>query len=770
MEILTADFSIYLFSYYNELEKIFYDNELNFIELDSISIPRFQFSCHSIEEAKKAIKESIRLGPPTPLCFYSICKILTKNAQLESPAYELFLYNLITASYRIGRHEEVKKVSDNWLKRYGQITDSEYASKVCKVIGFKAKAHRNLGEFEEALNDYRNILGICQKWDLEIERAFQLLMFGKMYGNYGGQQSLFRLFTELALQSLKEIDKKYDYKNETIKKYLAIAYDSLGQIHGRSETHWRDAIKFYKQAFNIHYEIYNDNGLSRVICHECIVRATYDRNADLKEITKLFHEGVNLAVKDVNQERGIAVRKLGYVKLLIKIQEWETAQRTIIDVKNTSRRLRDYRTFVRACLEEINIVGIDPQHSYQILSEAQHLAKQFGLLSYELEVNQALLKLIVSNNSQHIFVHHSPRLLLNRAKEIISTLKTRASDVHRNLSLFNSDEGSVENKMIEFRSLSFHQKAVVLVGLVQDFEWITEQGDKHFHSLVQTLEQARLRESDLSGMTLGLELTQAILHDFPNVLSDSSSNSDWNRYTNRILLNLEELRQTCVSKNNYESFINEIKTDTQKIAQLLDNLIKLRQRIKADLIAENWQIRSQVSLLQSAKKAIENLKTESPNLLSDILIKPYFECDITIFFYPIWIERVLENLIRNAAQHVLPDSPNKEKIKINIKKKVLYDPTVNMKTLELELEIANLSLPGSEKSLENAFRTGTSERPDGHGVGVRLASLIFHLTLNARIRVEHDGEYTCLKIFFNPDGGKINIVPISSSNRVIKFE
>jgi tetratricopeptide (TPR) repeat protein len=645
--------------------------------------------------AQQILKQTESLGPSDSLFKYAVRKILLRACVVKSPSWGYLVDNLISACSLIGEYEDIIVLSKDWKKANHDQNSTEVAKIYCDILGAEAKAHRNLGHFEDTLTCYRHILSLCSKFDLSVEKVFQLLMIGKMYDNYAGQFSLYRFFTELALKNLKSLNKLTNGKDEKILKYLAISYDSLGQIHRRLRSPLRTIVRLHQYSRRIHEQIGNKNGASRTICHEYIAKFYLGVQFDYKDIIENFSKGLSLLSLDSRDKRGYSVRSLQFADILIRANNIDAATSRVKIAKDISKSIRDYKTYVRACLLYSQILrDKNPQKSYSLVSEAQSITRDYNLLTLELASNQASL----DHPARPLEAEHSSHMV-SRTKEIMGELAGRASSVYNALQVSRTVLGTQTTVPPEFEKIDLRQRAAIMAGVIHDFQWLAEQANGHFHSLALTLERSGRRAIDEAGMSLGSELARVILHDLAHALT-APRLEQWREPLSNIISSAEAIRDSGISDEIIIRHSKQILMSVTNLSKLSPRFTEVRERMLSDLAAEKWG-EGDVSLCLSAKRAFDGLVSEGIIRNKDIAWN--FQTDIQVAFYPVWIERVLEYLLRNAVQHVSEEFSD-PKIKVGIFKVPDGESIFGNPAVLLKFCIANRSQEGQERDLEKALQ------------------------------------------------------------------
>ncbi|KAI4446428.1 hypothetical protein C823_000946 [Eubacterium plexicaudatum ASF492] len=138
-----------------------------------------------------------------------------------------------------------------------------------------AKAYRNIGDFDNALNLYYNCLLLNSKQDW-LHRVELLLKIGKVYRNYLMQTELARFYVEEAYRILEE-NGLHEFNEVKEKKYAVICLDTLGQIY-RDEGDFDKA----KEFFQLSKKMYGKKG-GRAQVHEILMQ--YQKNIKRKILT-----------------------------------------------------------------------------------------------------------------------------------------------------------------------------------------------------------------------------------------------------------------------------------------------------------------------------------------------------------------------------------------------------------------------------------------------------------------------------------------------------
>jgi tetratricopeptide (TPR) repeat protein len=723
----------------------------NFSNRDTAPTPSIDFKLAiDISGVQKLADELMSEGIQKPLFEYAVIKTILKyfEKNINTPVHDSLQRRLINLSWYIGEYDETISLADQWLSTY-KCDTKRAAIKHCQILNRKAKAFRNKGKFDDALILYRIALQICDQWELKIEKAFELMMIGKMYGNFQNQNS-----------NLKSVENEsIEYK---IINYQAICYDSLGQIHSKNMAGWKEALSYYNKATELNKKIYNKNGLSRNFCHIANLKAKWDKNATESDIFKFFDEGYRLLIRDITQKRGIGVRKIEKGQLLFQFGNASKAIEQINSGIDTAKSYRDYRTVIRGYISQADIMkDNDTNTALKVLRDGRKLAKDFNLYYYQLEINRRLGDFLSSSTNpssvfQSLEYFHDNRMILQKFRE----------NVVRNNTKFAPSDESNNNKDThpEIHHLSEGQLLTLYKGLLRDYDLIVEQLNMNFQTIIEVLKQGR----EVSLLGISECLNRAFSHDvkfFLPILSNKTLWKDLFININSCISMVQEFHRKHPDQQVFRNMspkLGSIKSDLK----ILSDLVIDFERTLENRLAKPKRGAEKAILCKCCERSKELLIER--NIVTLDQIETDYQIDLQLPCYEEWIVRVIENLLQNGYEAYLRgsfDAGVSPLLYIRTYKEITGSIEVENPAYLVILEISNVGRPGDLYRLQKAIQNpGWSDKKKGNGIGIEFAVLIFKNICDAEIdALESDG-LTKIRFRFQPNNVLIKSLKYNQNN------
>jgi signal transduction histidine kinase len=171
-----------------------------------------------------------------------------------------------------------------------------------------AKAYRNVGELNKALDHYRASLEHQARLGDELSIFNHRLLIAKLFGNYYRQPTR-------ALEQLRTIAGQINAMPHTLEgeRILAICYDEIGNIYRKSVDDPDHAEKYYRNAIDLNRKHEAQAGLGRCLSHLGLL---YWRRGSLSDAHSLLTQGLAVTTNAEGQERGMGIRlgQLGALK------------------------------------------------------------------------------------------------------------------------------------------------------------------------------------------------------------------------------------------------------------------------------------------------------------------------------------------------------------------------------------------------------------------------------------------------------------------------
>jgi tetratricopeptide (TPR) repeat protein len=706
--------------------------------------PAFDEPFTTLDEASERLFAD---APEDTFYEYSVVRVLLYSGAvaLDAGSRRGLQRRLMSSAWQIGEYEEAIALADAWLADTAGLSERAQLLQRTRVLNRKAKALRNLGRFDEALLSYRDALSICDHAALQVEKAFTLLQIGKLYGNYLNLGSAFSLFITRALELLgsrqPSEEKEYDRR-----RYRAICEDSLGQIDSRSASTWESAVARFERAMKINKDIGYDNGISRNLSHIAVVRSKYDPAASADEILDLFDRALSL-LRPPTDDRGAGHRKVQAGEILDRYGRPDEAQEQMESGREISRRFRDYRSYVRGSIALGRLARQRGDSATAILrySEGKEVAARVNLTSYELEINRALAELVGAAGLSDGSDSHA---YLRRNREILgqfqSKLVTNAAELRGSRTTQTSDPAAPELQLLTKR-----QQLGIYDALITDYGRIIQQFQVNFESSLDALESAR----DLSLLELAQTLSSAVWHELKHVLPRREGGDAWERLTDLVTASMHELESRGASEDGralVRANLAVMQADVQRLAGFLDQLREL-----SSIGLSRGPSRSPESLARACHAAIR--RAEELSLAGAGTIELRGDTDVLLPCSHDWLVRTVLNLLRNAITAVRRTHNRLDAgdVVLRLTRIDTGDVLGNL-SHDAAFDITNAGGADDFERLQRALlNPGTSDTPEGTGIGLQLATFIFGRICRGTVHPSANGGWTTLRFLFRPDGARV---------------
>jgi tetratricopeptide (TPR) repeat protein len=198
----------------------------------------------------------------------------------------------------------------------------------------RARALRNMGRLQDALQGYVSALRSANQSDDAEETAWQLVQLGKAFGKYFQRHTFFSACLREAEARLSEILKASAGPPEprTLRRF-AIVQDLLGSYYravgAGDETARARCLESYKLSVRHHRLAKNPDGMSRAVCHLALAVAafaTHPRRSGtmttrrLRASLLLFEFGAARTYQTPGARRGRATRRAQHASIYLELQ------------------------------------------------------------------------------------------------------------------------------------------------------------------------------------------------------------------------------------------------------------------------------------------------------------------------------------------------------------------------------------------------------------------------------------------------------------------
>jgi tetratricopeptide (TPR) repeat protein len=604
------------------------------------------------------------------------------------------------------------------------------------LLRTRAKALRNLGRFEDALDAYRGSLELAYSLKLGTEVAVGLLQIGKLYGSYLDQQSLYTAFVEEARARLeKELRALSFAASARCLYFLAICHDALGQAN-RARDRQRALEHFFK-AIRLNRRIRRHNGIARAICHAsyCLFTAGEDTMRQLRH----FEFGIELVSRNPMEERGLGVRWVQYAEMLHHLGRPE-AQECLREGKRIAHAYSDFRTVAKACLTEARILYTrDPQRAAQVLQQGRAIAHTHGLLLAESQLNRQLAGLDDPVTPDR---PPTPADLFARNQKIHADL---LQQVKRNLASLSRRRRA----KAEFRWLSPRTRDTFRQGVLLDYERLVQELDHNLGTMIDHLRRSAERQQALLLLAVMNSLARELVHELKLSIPVDSDSDLFGEVASSIDSAVLELRKLSESPRMRELIKVCARLELQ--AELVRQQGRRMERLKSLLAAQLRRPRvldQEVSLRDACEQAISELSGLGFH------IRPAFDCDILVTSSEDLMVNLVRNLIRNSAEDLSSRSPTSQRcVVVSLRAERIGDWQVgNPAQAAVLMILAQLEseedAAASAAAIARGLEDGTSDKPYGSGVGLELARTVLGDLMRATLTAHHEGAWAGLRVQF----------------------
>lgn len=529
-----------------------------------------------------------------------------------------------------------------------------------EVLFTRAKAQRNMGEYQYALEDLRNAIHIVDKNDtIAFLMGAVLLRIGKVYSQFLMMMSVSLCFLNEAKARLELwLDEADPGIRTRANIEYAICLDSIGQYwQGKGDQ--EKAIFWFLKAEKINKDLDRTPGVFRTRSH--IIMTAYpellhkpERSDELEQMTQELQYIVRKLEDDHVNQRGLAVR-------LLHLSELQARRGRIIDAlysleksREMARLYRDDKTQIKQKIVELKYGVFKGVINKKDLLTIIELAKRRKYYGYEINLHEAVIEAIdlgyLSNELKLNSLSRSRSLYLqlsNIAQEAINRV-SRISDQSKD----------------EFSYLSETNGKELLVKVVNDYDLFIQKMNKIIVQLLQITEQ---RSKDLNKAILAeakASLASNILHDLKHILVSTEGQTYLDTVLEKLKYDYPEL-----SQEKRDQLINYIQMVNQSLKKKIIPQIKDATRVPNDFNRE-------INVLDIFSEVCQWGQEEYTNILSlnekkvdseELAIAPVeILCpdDLTIVYNRQSFLNLIKEMYRNALDY-------QRKNQVGVKKNIM---------------------------------------------------------------------------------------------------
>lgn len=529
-----------------------------------------------------------------------------------------------------------------------------------------ATSSRNLGNYADAIQNYKMAKQVAESLDKYDLAAWQLFRIGKMYVNYLHQPSRSLEYLTTAKSIFSQIDSYFG------KRGVSSSIDEIGDLYRQHTSNIERAISFYQEAKKINEEIGYNAGITRNIAHLGLCE---EAKGNFDTARKLLEESILLLRSIKSQDRGLAIRLGQLARILIKQKNTEMASARLKEASKISEYYHDVKHIAshKICLGQLYRLQKNYNLAKNAFNEAIVLGKKYNFNRIEMEAYQNLAEVISLDLEDYKFAQD---VVLEEIK-----VRKNAWDLIADDSI-NLEK--VENK----KEIAFMYRSL--------FEKLLEDSHSDFNKALSAVKQAyNVAQEERNQKIINISklfqlgaLMAGVRHDSSNLLNDIVA-----------IISLV-LKDKSLSENSRKS----MKLVKERILIGIESL-------RGDAIQKILSTRSSRSGQEYSLKVIlppifEWIANEYQENKIKILF-PKNIPDLTTTTDPTIIRMILSNIINNARE-AADNSKKDSYIKIEI----------TNADKQIRIVISDNGQGINESRLSKIFNVGMSSKPDHLGLGM----------------------------------------------------
>lgn len=626
------------------------------------------------------------------------------------------LHHWLGSCVEVGAYSECVRYADAFLALPPHVGHGWRAD----VIRRKAKALRNMGKFDEALGGYRAALAGLDPNQDHAAIGRDLLLIGKVYGNYLGQRSMFMAILQEVTDRLRRAERMDGgAEDHGLLQYCwTVCLDALGQAHAATDP--TRAHAYFTEALARNEAIGRPNGVSRNLCHLARLHFADSDHAERCEQLDMFRRGLELLEQDDAEERGLAIRRLELAEMLSSLGDTTGAQASFDSAWHLARKYSDARTLARVALLSSRIMpsGRDAGEEEMFLEEAATVAAEHRLLLLEVQLNQRRALLRLAGKAAG-----SPLDLFSRNRAIFLELIGGIRTVRDAL----ENEAS---RLPEFLLLSPPSQRTLSHTLSLDTERVVEAMDSSMYAAIEavSINESRRQETLLVGVANAV--AAGLVHDIKGVIYGGAAD--------RLAAAAASLKETAsslpVAIDGHPNVIANLEHVADEVSKIGRELTRLGEKL-VGLLRRPQQLKDTVKLSRACFRAIDGVKGKLPHV--GRVLCHNFSCDIEVISNEDLVVLVIENLLLNAVQDMEQSELTDGAVQISISS-IPPDPANRRGRARLTVGGrygTHARCKDAAERLSGRLLKGGTGKRSGTGVGLDLARLLLIDLLEGEIAV-----------------------------------
>lgn len=636
----------------------------------------------------------------------------------------------IGACVAVGAFEDAVRFSEEVLKHPdAAATPPEFSMHVYRAA---AKAHRNLGQYDTALEAYRRAIEIAACVGDGVQIAVTLLLIGKLHGNYLGLNSVYACFVEEAMAHLRRISEcdgvAEDDRNGAT-KYLGACHDCLGQLHRPLDP--ERALREFRSAAELAGRVGSSNGQSRALCHlgHLLLQTTGAAGRD--EAHGCFLRGYDAIRRNPWEHRGLGIRQLQYADFFEADGDERAVEQLLEGAVRVATIFSDYRTIARAKARQAGLRRVDLGEALRVIGEGRQIAARYVLHMETLELNGLGAELL--EQSGRVTGETSAALFL----ESIQISRKLARSARETLSRMGQD-GVID---AELAVLSTETKSHFRENLVIDLTALVDR----LHETIQASTGALRAREDAVREQMVIDtctlVAAAIVHEAKDLL-DAGNAAAAIRDVSRGIESLVEWLDALPQDQERQAPPDEALAPLKKLGPMLEPIAARVQQVYealSRLAGDDGAANARASLSEVCESAIARLSQQWGGC--DQIVTPEFAVDAELVCNRQLVEMMVANLVDNSVRSLAESERRPGAVKVRTAD--VPAPATQPRnpardiTLSVVAELASAQAADeAAQSIHDGLDRASSTRGAGWGFGLRYVQKVAGL-LRADLAVVH---------------------------------
>lgn len=334
---------------------------------------------------------------------------------MRIPSKYLLLRSDLRKLFNKGQYNPVVLACDEILGALEKSVGTRSAQLSRIFLNERARALRNLGGIQEALRDYVQALQSAHEKGTSQDVAWQLVLFGKIFGKYLEKHTLFSAclreaehrYRKLLEEAGSTVSTSLDIQFAIVQDLLGSHYRRLAERDASARSRCEEA---YKLSLEYHRKAGNLEGIGRATCHLAYTRALFaDLNVDLadrertrmrREALLLFEDGLRIVMRLPHALRGRATRRAQQAHIYLMLGNWSHAASLSQEAIMEAQEQSDPRAvvFARRILSSSLVQAERSLDAIEELEKAYVLSQEMRFSGFERRILAELAALYLKHD------------------------------------------------------------------------------------------------------------------------------------------------------------------------------------------------------------------------------------------------------------------------------------------------------------------------------------------------------------------------------------